>query len=85
MGFEQRPEKIKDAIKVNDTEALSRAGRKGAEITNAIKKRERERAEIFALQKEIEIERRKMEDTQMDCDANKHIISEDGEDQDYSQ
>ena len=84
MGFEKRPDSIKQAIRNSDTEHLAAAGRKGAEQTNALKKRAREREEIAALQNEIEAERRKLEDTEVRESANEHIISPDGEDQDYA-
>ena len=84
MGFEKRPDSIKQAIADSDTERLSAAGRKGAEQTNTIKKWAREREEIAALQNEIETERRKLEDTEARESANEHIISPDGDDQDYT-
>jgi hypothetical protein len=84
MGFEQRPLKIQEAIHNADTQHLSKAGAKGAEVTNARLKRERERHEIHQLQTELESERRKLEDTESRLAANEHIISADGIDQDYS-
>jgi N-methylhydantoinase B/oxoprolinase/acetone carboxylase alpha subunit len=83
MGFEHRPLKIIEAIQSADTQHLSRAGAKGAEVTNARLKRERERQEIHELQSEIEIERRKLQDTEAQLAANEHIISPDGIDHDY--
>jgi len=85
MGFEKKPKSITEAMRTNDTEHLSAAGRKGAEATNTLKQKQSERAEILQLQSEIEVERRKMEDVESRKSANEHIITSDGEDLDYSE
>jgi hypothetical protein len=83
MGFERKPQKITEAIDSGDTQRLSAAGKKGAEVTNSKIRRERERQEIGELQNEIEVECKKMEDLESQRAANEHIISADGVDQDY--
>lgn len=85
MGFEGKPDNIKAAVSAQNTEHLRAAGRKGAEAANAVKKRERERAEISELQSEIAAEERKLEDEAMRRSANEHIINTDGQDQNYSE
>jgi len=80
MSFEKRPQKIQEAMNADDTKTLSAAGRRGAEHTNAVKKRERERIELKEILGEMEKERRKMEDSEMHRAANEHIITPDGED-----
>ena len=83
MGFEG-PKSIKDSVHNGNFEHLSAAGRKGAEKTNAGKKRERERAEISELQSELATVERELEDQKQLESANEHIITPDGEDLDYS-
>jgi hypothetical protein len=82
MSFE-KPENIKSAQESGDTVYLQAAGRKGAEATNAIKKRERERQEISDLQDEILAEKKAFEDGEQKRAANEHIITPDGVDLDF--
>lgn len=84
MGFEKKPKTIADSIEANDTAHLQAAGRKGAEATNALKRRERERQEIAELQSQIQAEERNLEDEEQRRNANEHIITPDGEDLDYN-
>lgn len=76
----ERPRKIQDARLAGDTEYLSAAGKKGAEVTNEIKAAKKVEHDAIedaeALQRELEEEERKIE-------ANEHIITPDGEDLDY--
>ena len=85
MGFESRPNIIKEAIASDNKELLSKAGLKGAKVSNEKQERERQRKEISQLHTELEVELRKIEDLEMRESANEHIISPDGEDQDFAE
>jgi hypothetical protein len=73
----EKPPDIKKSITAGNTEHLRAAGRKGAEVTNRNKDLLKTLAEIEALE-------RQLEDETMRKTANEHIISPDGEDQDYT-
>ncbi len=76
----ERPRKIQEARVNGDVEYLSAAGKKGADVTNEIKRAEAiERNAIEdaeTLKRELEEEVRKLE-------ANEHILTPDGEVVDY--
>lgn len=79
MGFEGKnlPKSIQEAIKVVDTEHLSSAGRKGAEISNQKQAEKRIREDVLATAAEI---KKLEEETLLRESTNENIISSDGED-----
>ncbi len=75
--FRKKPAKITEAIKADDKEYLSNAGRKGAEKVNKdrdLKKSVRDEMELRHLQEDVELRRA----------SNEHIISADGTDHDWN-
>ena len=78
MGFEQ-PKKIARARIEGDTEYL----RAAAYESHKVQKRNRERKEIHEILDQIAKEEKELEDELQRREANEHIISPDGEDQDY--
>lgn len=73
MGFEEKPTDIKRSMRLNNTEHLRAAGRKGG-LAAAKNK------EIRSIQDALAAEIREAEEWQRQIAANEHIISPDGED-----
>ena len=74
FAFEKLPKTVRQAIESHDTEALSAAGKKGAEVTN------NKKAEQQAIDDRLR-ERRDEEDRKMREQANEHIVPIESEDE----
>lgn len=80
-AFEKKPSSIREAIKADDGATLSAAGRKGAEVVNEKRAKEREQQEVLAAEA---AERAAGEEAELRRSTNEDILSADGEDFDLA-
>lgn len=80
-GFNGKPKSIKEAMLAGDTERLSAAGRKGAEVAN--ENRARAADEVATLE-QIALEKAAIEEAELRRSTNEDILSADGEDFDIA-
>jgi len=78
FAFGRVPERVQRAIETDNTEALSAAGRKGAEVTNNRKAEKRD--QLDATTDRLR-ELNDAEDAEMRRQANEHIVPIDPEDE----
>ncbi len=80
-GFSKKPETIRKAISVDDTEFLRRAGARGAAVTNEKRLLQADLAAAIAAHK---AEQYAAEDEALRRASNEHIIDPDGTDFDWN-